>query len=1364
MMGRYYCIGRWLLLLSGGFLLNTGLLFAQQPQLGFYDPPPAAPLNQIRINTIRQTDPGFIWMGTRDGLIRFDGYDYYSYFHHPRDTQSISCNWITGIITDPDGQLWISTDGGGLNKFDPFSGRFQSFRHHPEKSNSISNDRISSIARGANRTLWLSTPTGELDHFDLASGQSTRYDLRTLDSDSAPLVIQVILPDSLTNTVWLGTQTGLKQLEREKGTITSFRYESGAISPLSRMSVTHLLIDTRRRMWIGTQNGLYRYIPGQNKVSLLRYREGELNSLAHNEVNYILEDRQQRIWIATTNGISLWNEERANFDNYSVLPERSATFQTGSIHEIFEDEKGHLWLSFSEGGYSLLAPFRKKIRSVDLPGDQVGSGFLRVQEATSGKLWIATLFGFYRFEPASGTFLDYRPAGLGQANWSLEDLVRLPGDYLLLKTSQGYFHFDPESENFTSKVWEDHPPPAEITKIVSDHKGQLYGWSEARPQLFWQSRDGNWQLIINDLGGPVKAWAFDAQNQLWLGTEGAGLLKWSPEEANLKRFFHQENDPASLRSNFITAIKVDQSGQLWIGSRGGLHRLVKNSQGGVKFDHWYRSNSTLTIDIIQDIQLDKYDNLWLITTNGIFQFKPRENKFIHYGIQDGFSSYDFLPGEQLGGSGAWILMGTRQQLNYFHVDSLRRNAIPPKVLITDFRLFGQSVPLYGSLGDSLSSVSPLVQPVYAMDTLLLKWWQNDIGFSFAALTYSFAEKNNYLYRLEGHQDNWLTSTADQRWAFYNNLRPGTYAFLVQASNYDGRWTDTPTRLVLIIQKPWWTTWWAFTVYGLLALLFFYGHVNLLARRRLAQYKASRLKELDEAKTRLYTNLSHEFRTPITLINGMAEQIKKKPEAWLNQGLSLIQRNARQLLNMVNQMLELRKLETGMMSVHYRQGDVVAFLNQCVEPFIWQAKLKNTALRLVSEEPSILMDFDPEKLLRIISNLLSNAIKFTPKDGEIYVLISRLDNGSDSQLKLSVKDSGIGIPAAKLPKVFDRFFQGADATVSSGSNGTGIGLALIDELVKRLDGTIQVKSEEGKGTTFTVLLPVKNEAPTYGPRAQADFLSVLPDAIPLSNHSSPLPNILSETDGHPIALLIDDNPDVLTYLWTCLQKDYIIKTAKDGDAGIEAAIAILPDIIISDIMMPGTDGLELCGVLKADERTSHIPIILLTARADQASRLAGWETGADSYLTKPFHPEELRIRMRNLLAIRAQIRQHYPFPPEESAERNERPWKEDPFVRKTQAFIESQLDNFDLKVEDLCKAMHLSHSQLHRKLTAVCGLSPNRFIRHIRLLHAKDLLADSERTVTAVAFDTGFQDPDYFSKVFKEAFGQTPSEFRQHQNA
>ena len=620
-----------------------------------------------------------------------------------------------------------------------------------------------------------------------------------------------------------------------------------------------------------------------------------------------------------------------------------------------------------------------------------------------------------------------------------------------------------------------------------------------------------------------------------------------------------------------------------------------------------------------------------------------------------------------------------------------------------------------------------------------------------AISYYLNNFNEINFNLSNYHYDWQTIKNGEAIKL-NQLNPGNYTLEMYGVNANGIRGDT-RKLQINIAKAWYNTWYAYTAYTLITFLLIISIYNFQINQRLRQAEAYRLKELDRVKTALYTNITHEFRTPLTVILGMAEQIKEKPKKSLKEGLDMIQRSGQHLLGLVNQMLDLAKVESGNMAANYVQGDIGYFLQYMVESFQSFTESRKIDLIFYNETDELVMDYDPEKLQTVLSNLLSNAVKFTPEQGKIIVHLQQKEIEQQVGCQIKIQDNGIGIKPADLLHIFDRFYQ-VDAAATQRSGGTGIGLALTKELVELMNGTIEVSSQLNKGSEFIIQLPIQNTAPFAKEISRANLLDKIDASIlPVEEPNELL--VEDEREDLPLVLIIEDNLDVITYLQACLEDQYRVQIALDGNVGIEKAFELVPDIIISDVMMPEKDGYEVCDILKNDERSSHIPIILLTAKAQLEARLTGLSKGADAYLSKPFHQQELEIRLTQLLEQRIRLQAYYS---QSSFAEGSQPVT-DPFIQKIVDLLEADL-MADYTVESFCKALGRSRSQVFRKVKAVTGYSTTIFIRRVRLKNAHQLLTSTDLSVSEIAYAVGFKDPSFFSKSYTKMFGQSPSKARE----
>jgi signal transduction histidine kinase/DNA-binding response OmpR family regulator len=656
----------------------------------------------------------------------------------------------------------------------------------------------------------------------------------------------------------------------------------------------------------------------------------------------------------------------------------------------------------------------------------------------------------------------------------------------------------------------------------------------------------------------------------------------------------------------------------------------------------------------------------------------------------------------------------------------------------------------------------------------LKFNQDFFSFQFAALDYTNPQKNQYAYYLEGLEDDWNYS-GNRRFANYTGVPPGNYTFRVKGSNNDGYWNQEGASIAITILPPPWKTWWAYTIYGifLIGLIYAWRKYDLKRQRlkqelKLGHVEAEKLKELDTMKSRFFANISHEFRTPLTLILGPLQNLlSQSKDEKSKQYLNMMQRNARRLQNLINQLLNLSKLESGKMKLQAREENIVVLVNGYVQSFESLAKQKNIDLIFHSNEENIPLYVDKDKIEKILFNLLSNAFKFTNAGGAITIQVGKQADG----IFVSITDTGHGILPEKLNYIFDRFYQ-ADDSYSKDQEGTGIGLALAKELAKLHHGTISVESHIGEGSVFTVFLPAgkhhlkpdeiidKPEMPAKREKIQEPVPEHEFSENTLAGEDLPKPDEFNEKDDKPYVLIVDDNADLRSYMRDCLTEDYYIHEATEGVEGFSKATQQIPDLIISDVMMPKMDGYELCKKLKTDERTSHIPVILLTARASSESRIEGLETGADDFITKPFDYHELLTRIKNLIQLRNKLKEKFRKEIDYNRLSKERDVisMDQQFIRKAKAVVEKNISEPEFSIENFAREMALSRVQLHRKLRALVDQSATQFIKTIKLNRAAELLKNKSGTVSEIAYDVGFNTLPYFTKCFQEQFGVNPSEF------
>jgi signal transduction histidine kinase/ligand-binding sensor domain-containing protein/CheY-like chemotaxis protein len=1337
------------------------------------------------VSEILRDRQGFMWFGTTDGLVRYDGYHFKHYPYDPETRYPMKNKGINGLMESSSGNIWM------------ISGRM----------------------------LLLHNP--RLDTF---------YTVNNLGRDSlirfgSRKYNEAFLQDSSGN-LWLRSQKGLFKVRENQGTspfeVQQYQHEPGNAFSLSSDTVHALLYDSRHRLWAGTHNGLSFYDRENEKMV-------PLNG-CHAPVTSLRETTTGKICIGTiNNGLYVYDPDTGNFENFLPKAKNDVSIAGKWVKQVVRDGKGNIWLLAGSSRTNRMSlqrfdpekgEFRSYFEPYEPPGYNPAAAFLLFVDRT-GLLWVTTGMGLKRFDPYREVFTNILQRETYLEDWSLPYTFYEDRNGILWISvlSKGLLKYAPSTDKFRYR------PPADVKgenmagdlvrAIYEDSRGYLWQRVTGGTDRFAFDENGELQKTAHYPFEAIYFWE-DRHNRLWIGTWG-GLKGF---DVRTGQFFPLSTLPNLKGLNFIT--KEDKEGWLWSVSRGNGAKRYNPSTGEIvhlrklranpgiledgEGNFWFNGSDGLKKYDLQTGKLtyslkgfeinysvwgedgimwmttsgrglyrfntrtgeskcylpkngfptlrpigifkDAHGKLWMSSDVGVICFDPETETSRLFDESDGLPSTVFSYGSCQRSNGEFFFPLWEGGFVRFHPDSLWSDSIAPKPAIVDFRLFNQPVEIGGEN-------SPLTQAIWATEHLILNHNQNNFTLGFTAFHYAAPAHNQFLYKMEGSRADW-NDPGGQRSVNFAGLSPGNYIFHLKAANHDNVWSE-PRALKITILPPWWATWWAYLLYLLLlsaAAFAFYFYKKrqwkLQSQLELEHREAERLKELDAVKTRLYTNITHEFRTPLTVILGMAKQVRANPGEWFSEGLKMIERNGRNLLRLVNQMLDLSKLEAGALPLNKVQSDVVAFLKYLLESFHSLVEGKNIRLDFLSETEMLMMDFDPEKLRKIVSNLLSNAIKFTPEGGEVEV---KLAVGSGalttfeklSTLTLTVKDTGPGIPLEKLPHIFDRFFQVGMASANSAESSTGIGLALTKELVKLLGGEIAVESEMGKGSKFIVTLPVRREAPL---QTDATDLEVTP-AIP-QIHNSPIPRL---ADDRPILLLVEDNGDVLTYLRSILSGNYSLEESRNGREGIEKAIEMVPDLIVSDVMMPEADGFELCQTLKTDERTSHIPIILLTAKADATSRLEGLECGADAYLAKPFEKDELLVRTRKLLELRQRLWEQFttkgwftPLPGKTF-------FVQDDFLEKLKTVLDENFSDENFDIPQLCEALLMSRAQLYRKVKALTGKPVGHLLRSFRMQKAKALLETTSLSVSQVALEVGFKYLGHFSRSFQQEFGANPSEMR-----
>ena len=1296
------------------------------------------PLNVIF--TILQSREDYLWLGTREGLVRFNGSRFKVF--NKSNTKELKCDIIRALCRDRSGTLWIGTLEGGLSCLR--GGKFYTYEvaEHPALKG------ILAILEDEKGTLWIGTMSNGLTNFK--NGRFTTY---TTADGMVSNQVRALLYDKKGG-LWIGATNGLTEWTAS-GRFISHRLATQFPDDL----IYYLYEKSDGEILISTVSGLYRR--RNNKIERVNLR----GVLPNPKIITIYEDRDRNVWLGTDGGGLIRLKEDGEFETFSIAD----GLKCGNIFSFCEDREGSLWIGTLTGGLHRLRDtvFTIYTSREGLPHDSVYC----IHEDRAGTIRIGSQGGISRLKEGKLTLeFSTRQGLLSNTVYSvLEDAA----GGLWIGTQAGLHLFkDGKISRFTTK---EGLSDNRVYALLQDRQGAIWigtfnGLNRYQAGAF---------AVFNEESGlthhTVTALFEDRQGNLWVVTENGLNMMHSGE-------FITYTTKEGLVDNSVECIHEDEQGIFYIGTRGGLSRLA----GGRFFN--FTSRSGLITSRVNYISEDDMGYLWLAGPSGISRVKKRHLEDfmtgkidrIHpvtYNEQDGLKTR-WIKNSGLKSSNGRLWFATEKGAVSINPVNIKRNTLAPPVVIEELIVDGEQVNIN-------RNSEPIVIPP----------GKKRLEFFYTGLSFVKPGKMMFKLKLTGYDSDWI-NRGSKRSATYTGLSPGKYSFTVTACNSDGTWNEKGSSLSLYLEPHWYQTWWAYLFSGLfllLAVAFFvkwrsWKHVK--EKQRLEQIikertkeiedknfqlleQSEKLKEMDKVKSRFFANISHEFRTPLTLIMGPLEQLlSESSEKEQRQKIAMMLRNSRRLLGLINQLLDLSRFESGKMKLAASRQDMVPFLRGIVESFDSLAAQNELALRFHSEAEEIFLYYDNEKLENVMCNLLVNAIKFTPPGGEISVTLKQKHDPAPGFLQIAVSDTGIGIASEQLQHIFDRFYQ-AEGLREYAYKGSGIGLALTKELVALHHGEIEAHSEEGKGSEFIIRLPLGDthlkpgeisahrEAKT-GRKKEREILQFAAlEAEDEEPEATTSPAIPGKT-GKNIILVVDDSADVRSYIRGAIEPLYRMIRAKDGEQGIRKAREVIPDLIISDIMMPGIDGYELCKTLKKDVITSHIPIILLTARADEENIIKGLETGADDYITKPFNTKILLARIRNLIDIRGQLQENL------KREMSLQPVKisvsdvDKEFLNELRTIIEDNLADPDFNVDQLCKKLYMSHTTLYRKIQALTGETPTDFLRSYRLKKGAELLKSNFGSVLEVALEVGFSSANYFTKCFKKKFHQLPSDYQSSQ--
>jgi signal transduction histidine kinase/ligand-binding sensor domain-containing protein/DNA-binding response OmpR family regulator len=1360
-----------------GCLLSCGL-FAQQEQIQFSKLDVSGGLSHNQVNTMLKDARGYMWFATLSGLNRYDGYGFKVFKHDPRDTTSLTDDFITGIFELPENKLFLETRGGPAI-YDPATESFSRNSAAFLKGLHITAAIIKGVIRDQRGNFWFNAADEGVFRYDTVNRKVLHLFAGGKKAGTlAASPVTALQKDGQGNIWVIHRDKTIEMLNGIDGRIlrriTRFRQTNS-----SGLNDYRIFVDSSGALWIYTLNlpsGISYYDPATGEERLIEKRPGGLNN---NLVNGIVQDDRGLIWIGTDHGgINLLDKKDFSIRYLLNKEDDPKSIGQNSVLSIYKDHSGIIWLGTFKKGISF---YHEKILKFPLYRHQEGnaSGLTyedinRFAEDELGNIWLGTNGGgLFYFNRKTGKFTRFLHQQGNPNSLSNDIIVSLHIDRskkLWIGTYFGglssfdgkrfthYRHLPADSTSLADdRVWD----------ILEDRTGNLWIATLSGGLELMDRRKGTFTHYKaarrNSVGSDfISCLMEDRKGNLWIGTaDGIDVRK---KDGLFIHYESKAGQPHTLINNIVYDLMEDTHGFIWVATRDGISRFDPRSARFRNFDHQDGLTEKSTLKILEDSR----GNLWLSTANGLFNIivKPAANRdfsyvFRKYDVQDGLQGIAFNANAGYRTRNAELLFGGANGFNIFRPEEISDDRSKPVTVLSDLQLANRSV----RIGEVINGKVILSQSLNHLATLELGYDQNGFAIAFAALNFFNPQKIRYRYMLEGFDRHWQEPQNGSRRAAYTNIDPGKYVFRVMSTDAAGNWRSNESRLPIVILPPFWRTSVAYLLYlavagGILLLIRHRGIRRIRREFKIVQERkeAKRMHELDLLKIKFLTNISHEFRTPLSLIISPMDKLIKEARPADKQQLQMIQRNGRRLLNLVNQLLDFRKMEEQELQLQTQTGDLISFIRELSFSFSDVADRKNICLMFETDSVSLVTAFDHDKLERILFNLLSNAFKFTPQGGEIKVSLelSNTEVGY-TLLVLKISDTGIGIPQEQQEKIFERFFQ-HEVPDFMLNQGSGIGLSIAREFVRLHGGTISVKSKVNEGSEFTVTLffPAQTSQTVVSQEILADAV-ILPDTPGAGGVTERLEELKGKSKK-PVVLLIEDNDDFRYYLKDNLREYFQLVEAADGREGWQKVLSVHPDLVLSDVSMPEMNGIDLCRKIRADKRTAHLPVILLTALTSEEQQLTGLETGASDYVTKPFNFEILLSKIRNLLQQQAVAKKTYQKQVELKPAEAEIESLDEKFIRQLSLQVELHLADSAYTVDQLSADLNMSRVGLYKKIISLTGKSPIEYIRSYRLQKAKPLLMKSQLTIAEVAYQVGFSNPKHFSRYFKLEFGILPSAF------
>lgn len=1288
-----------------------------------------------RVNTIAQDKDGFMWFGTDDGLCRFDGIKFKTYVLSDQLGENAS-SYINHLMIDSRNKMWIGTNNG-ITIFDYTNNLFKDFKAITSDSIRITSP-ISDIIEDKDGNVWIGTDGQGVFRFNPNETKKLESFDYSEDKKVQRKSIFTICEDSKRN-IWFGTYSdGIYRYNKNTGKITQYTANNEE-NALSDNTIHKIYEDSHGNLWIGTfQNGLDKF--DYETETFRNYKDSSTDNLLYH-IHDITEFSPGNLLVASDNGVCYFTTDDMKIKRADDTSMKFRFSPEKFIYSIFIDKEQSLWLGSYFSGIQFFSPYQSNFKYFKCTGNGSGKVVNCISRDGNGGYFIGTDDdGIYKFDLISKTATPYRIAkDINSTYYCIHDML-IDGDLMYAATyERGLEVTNLKTGKMTSFL--NNPqdstsiPSSKIFKLMKASDGRIY-IGTADGLCYYKKTTGKF-IRIGNLKGVVQSITEDNNGMIWAGSRTNGLMRYDVKNDKFKIYRHDEN-PNSLPQNAVSAICLDNNKKIWVGLLGkGLCLYDSEIDGFVKCKGLDLPNNIVSSIIAYG------DNIWISTNKGISNFNPGKKIIKSYSKSSGLINEQFTIGASLITNEGEIMLGTVNGFCIFQPQGLRENSYNAPLRLTNITIMGNSV-------DNVT------------DKLSVSYDQSMIGLDFSVLSYTSPKDNSYQYMLEGLDENWIKSRGDNNHISYNKLPAGKYVLKIKGQNCDGIDCKNEIRLDIEVKPPFLRSNVAYLIYVIaflcicfLSIRYYIIRSHKKQKKNLMRLTREKEKELYNSKIEFFTNIAHEIRTPLSLIIGPLDHLMKTTDINDKYGdyLNIIEHNYKRLYTLVNQLLDFRKVDSGILQFAYHKYNLKEIIKKTYTVFELSIKQKNLEIETSGVADNFEIITDEESLTKIMSNLISNAIKYARKTISISAEIQ------NRNLVITVTDDGPGIEENEKKKIFEAFYQ-IKRNNDSQTPGIGIGLHIANTVAQMMDGNITVDNRKDgvKGVCFTVSLPILEINETEETKNKSAANENIKDENLEIIKDEKVEENTKDTESKKKVVIIDDNPDILDFLDKVLSSKYFIITASSGEEGLALLESNKPDIVVSDVMMEGIDGFEVCKRIKRNINISHIPVILLTAKTDTESKVEGLEAGADAYIEKPFAASHLIAQIDNLLRKKEEYQRAFASNPLSEVHAVGQNKLDEEFIEQCTKIILDNLDNTEFSINSLAQELNMSRTSVFTKIKGIMGMTPNDFIKVTKLKTAAKLLAEGKYRISEITYIVGFSSSSYFAKCFQKQFGILPTDF------